>query len=256
MELKQFIQSLFIAFSTYSRIPVPRTDWSDGNRKYAMCFFPLVGAAVGGALWLWLSLSERLSFGPLLRGAVAAVIPLIVTGGIHMDGFMDTLDALASGKPKEEKLRILKDSRSGAFAVMGCASYLLLTAALLSEARAVDAPTLFPVYVVSRAMSALTMTALPSARPGGMLDGFSHTAEKRTVRAFCVAYLLLCFAAWLRSGILTALLCAAVAAAAVLGYRRMALREFGGATGDLAGWFLEVAEICLTAVVLTEGRIG
>ena len=38
------IRSLFIAFSTYSRIPVPQVDWSDENRKYSMCFFPLIGA--------------------------------------------------------------------------------------------------------------------------------------------------------------------------------------------------------------------
>ena len=256
MEVKRFIQSLLIAFSTYSRIPVPRADWSEGNRKYAMCFFPLVGAAVGGVLWLWLSLSERLGFGPLLRGAAGAAIPLAVTGGIHMDGFMDTADALASGKPKEDKLRILKDSRSGAFAVMGCASYLLLTAALLSEARPADAPALLPVFVASRAMSALMMTLLPSARPGGMLDGFSRAAEKRAVRVSCAVYLLLCFALWLRRGIPTALFCAAAAAAAALGYRRMALREFGGVTGDLAGWFLEAAELCLTAAALAGGRIG
>ena len=41
------IRSLIIAFSTYSRIPMPQVEWSDENRKYTMCFFPLIGAVIG-----------------------------------------------------------------------------------------------------------------------------------------------------------------------------------------------------------------
>ena len=55
------IRSFVIAFATYSRIPMPQVEWSEENRKYAMCFFPLIGAVVGGALWLWLLLCDRLA---------------------------------------------------------------------------------------------------------------------------------------------------------------------------------------------------
>ena len=47
------IRSLCIAFSTYSRIPVPQVAWTDENRKYSMCFFPLIGAVIGLLLWGW-----------------------------------------------------------------------------------------------------------------------------------------------------------------------------------------------------------
>lgn len=115
------IRSLCIAFSTYSRIPVPQVAWTDENRKYSMCFFPLIGAVIGLLLWGWLALCDVLGFGALLRGAVGALLPILVTGGIHMDGFMDTSDALASWQPPEKRLEILKDSHVGAFAVLGCA---------------------------------------------------------------------------------------------------------------------------------------
>ena len=117
------IRSMFIAFSTYSRIPVPQVEWSDENRKYTMCFFPLIGAVIGLLLWGWLWLCAALAIGPVLRGAVGALIPLLVTGGIHMDGFMDTSDAMASWQTKERRLEILKDSHVGAFAVIGCVGY-------------------------------------------------------------------------------------------------------------------------------------
>lgn len=95
------IRSLCIAFSTYSRIPVPQVAWTDENRKYSMCFFPLIGAVIGLLLWGWLALCDVLGFGALLRGAVGALLPILVTGGIHMDGFMDTSDALASWQSPE-----------------------------------------------------------------------------------------------------------------------------------------------------------
>ena len=98
------IRSLCIAFSTYSRIPVPQVAWTDENRKYSMCFFPLIGAVIGLLLWGWLALCDVLGFGALLRGAVGALLPILVTGGIHMDGFMDTSDALASWQSPEKRL--------------------------------------------------------------------------------------------------------------------------------------------------------
>ena len=130
------IRSLFIAFSTYSRIPVPQVAWSEENRKYSMCFFPWIGAVIGLLMWGWLRLCGALSIGSVLKGAVGALLPILVTGGIHMDGFMDTSDALASWQSRERRLEILKDSHVGAFAVLGCAGYLLLHAAVLSEATA------------------------------------------------------------------------------------------------------------------------
>ena len=190
------IRSLILAFSTYSRLPMPRVEWTAENRKYAMCFFPLVGMAVGAALWLWLWVCDALEIGALLRGAVGAVIPLLVTGGIHMDGFMDTADALASCQPTERKLEILKDSRVGAFAAMACCGYLLAMAGLLGEATIGDGPSVGLCFVLSRALSAWAMAAFQSARPDGMLDSFARAAQKRLVTASSGAYAALCFVAW------------------------------------------------------------
>ena len=102
----RMIRSLLIAFSTYSRIPVPQVEWTEENRRYSMCFFPLVGLVTGLVLWGWLALCDHFGFHLLLRGAGAALIPLAVTGGIHMDGFMDTVDAQASWQPAEKRLEM------------------------------------------------------------------------------------------------------------------------------------------------------
>ena len=249
------IRSLFIAFSTYSRIPVPQVEWSEENRKYSMCFFPLIGAVIGLLLWGWLWLCDALSIGPVLKGAAGVLLPIFVTGGIHMDGFMDTSDALASWQSRERRLEILKDSHVGAFAVLGCAGYLLLHAALLSEASAASGALLCCVFVLSRALSAWAMATFRSARPQGMLDAFAQVAHRRMVTVSCVVYAVLCAVVWSVFGGWLTLVCLLAAALCVIYYRHMANKQFGGVTGDLAGWFLQVTELVLTAVIVLGGKL-
>ena len=247
------IRSLVIAFSTYSRIPMPQVEWTDDNRRYALCFFPLVGAVIGSLLWLWTWACARLGIGPFLRGAVGAAIPLLVTGGIHMDGFLDTTDALASWQSPERRLAILKDSHVGAFAVMACTAYLLLEAGLLAETPPEDGAMLIPCFLLSRALSAWALTVLRSARPDGMLDSFARAAQRRIVTVSSAVWAAVCLVVWAACGGWTALLCAAAAAGALLYYRRMAYAQFGGVTGDLAGWFSQVTELCCLAAVVIGG---
>ena len=250
------ICSLLIAFSTYSRLPVPQVEWSEENRKYSMCFFPLIGAVTGLLLWSWLWVCGRLEIGPLLKGAVGALLPILVNGGIHMDGFMDTSDALASWQSRERRLEILKDSHVGAFAVLGCGGYLLLHAAVLSEAAATSGALLCCVFVLSRALSAWAMAAFKGARPQGMLDAFAQAAHRRLVTISCGVYAALCAAVWAVSGGWLALACLLTAGLCVWYYRHMAYKQFGGVTGDLAGWFLQVTELALTAVIVLGGKLG
>jgi len=249
------ISSMVIAFATYSRIPMPQVEWSEENRRYTMCFFPLIGAACGLVLWGWLWLCDTLGLGAFLRGAVGALLPIWVTGGIHMDGFMDTCDAMASWQTRERRLEILKDSHVGAFAVLGCACGLLLSAGLMSEAELRHAPMLLCAFVLSRALSAWAMAVFPGARPSGMLDAFARTAHQRMVTLSSGAYVLLCAAVWVLLGGWLAAACAAAAALCLAYYRHMACKHFGGVTGDLAGWFLQVTEWTLMAVIVLGGKL-
>ena len=96
-------------------------------------------------------------FGMLMRAAGFVLIPVLVTGGIHLDGYLDTVDALSSWQPKERKLEILKDSHAGAFAViMGCA-YFILALGVLSETEDQALPVLGIGFVLSRALSGMAL---------------------------------------------------------------------------------------------------
>lgn len=237
------LKGLVIAFASYTRIPMPQVDWSEENRRWSMCFFPLIGVVVGGLIWLWLALCDGLPIGPFLRGAIGAVLPLLVTGGIHMDGFMDVTDAMSSWQTKEKRLEILKDSHVGAFAVIACGAYLLLTAGLLSECTAAQGLGLTAAFVLSRSMSAYAMVALPQAKKQGMLADNARNADHHRVRLAswgwfaAAAVAAVCGLGWyglaLPAGVL-----------ACLGwYAHRAKKYFGGISGDQAGWYVQVTEL-------------
>ncbi len=120
------IKSFFIAFSIYSKIPVPQFAWKEEDMRYTLCFFPWVGAVIGLCFLLWNRFAGVYGIPSTARAAVGAVLPLAISGGFHADGFMDTMDALHSYRDRERKLEILKDSHIGAFAVICFVMYELI----------------------------------------------------------------------------------------------------------------------------------
>ena len=113
------LQTIAVAFAMFSAVPVPQFAWNEKNMRYALCAFPLVGLLCG-ALWC---VCGVLPLPAPARAAGFCLVPVWVTGGIHLDGYADTCDALASYGDREKKLEILKDPHCGAFAVIRLCSY-------------------------------------------------------------------------------------------------------------------------------------
>ena len=180
----RLFESLLIALSTYSAVPVPQFDWNEKNMRYAICFFPAVGVLCGAALWLWAVLAQATGMSGVLFAAIAACLPILVTGGIHMDGYLDTVDALSSHQTREKKLAIMKDANCGAFAVIYGGVYLLAYAGFAYEVFAAGHILLIcPLFVLSRALSGLCAVNLPNARKSGMLCAFTSGVQRRTATA-------------------------------------------------------------------------
>lgn len=247
-------KSLIIAFSTYSRIPMPDIKWDDKGMKYSMCFFPLVGAVCGAIGYFLLYVMGYFNVTPMLSAAVLTVLPILVTGGIHMDGFMDTVDAKSSYKDKEEKLRILKDPHTGAFAVIYCVVYNLLMLGLMYEIVTYDKALSLYVYVaitytLSRILSGLSVVYFKKAKKDGMLSETSKSQSKSVGPVLIALLIILAVGSILLeiiSGCLSIVFAIAVFLAGALSfiyYRYMSYKVFGGTTGDLAGYFLCVCEL-------------
>ncbi|MEG1774357.1 MAG: adenosylcobinamide-GDP ribazoletransferase, partial [Oscillospiraceae bacterium] len=109
----KLLHGLCAAFAMYSALPTPQIAWGGDSLRWALACFPLVGAVLGGLFWGWGWLASWLGLGAPLTAAVWLCLIVGVSGGIHLDGFCDTVDALASHQPAARKLEILKDSHVG-----------------------------------------------------------------------------------------------------------------------------------------------
>lgn len=250
----KMLRSVIIAFSMYSRIPMPKTEWDERAMRYAMCFFPLVGAVLGATALCAAALMNALGAGTLLFSAVMTVLPIILTGGIHMDGFIDTSDAAASYADKGKRLEILKDPHIGAFSVIYTAVYFVLMMGIWSEATAPDIPVIAIGCILSRSLSGLSVVKFPLAKNTGLAAAFSSAADKKRTAAVLVVWAAaaVCASVFIdaRRGI--AMTFAALVVFFI--YRYTSVRRFGGITGDLAGWFLQICEGAVAAAVIAAGR--
>ena len=251
------MKSVIIAFAMYSKLPMPRVDWEERALSRALWWFPLVGAAVGAGLWLWLALAHWLGFGAVFTAAFALLLPIALSGGIHLDGFCDTCDALSSHQSRERKLEILKDSHTGAFAILCCGLYLIVFFAAWCEVsasgRAALALCLGPV--LSRGLSGLFAVTLPNARGTGLLATFTAPMDAARARAVLgtwtegAAAAMAALSPWTGAGALLG------AALACLYYVTMARRQFGGITGDLAGFFVQTCELAMVLGAVFAQRL-
>lgn len=242
----RFLEPMWITISTYSILPAPRFDWNERNMRFSICFLPLVGLIVGVALYLWAWAAKALAVDGILFAAVATALPILLTGGIHMDGFLDTVDALASHQPREKKLAILKDPHTGAFAVVYCGICLLLSFGLYHALFQTDALLIVCFgFVLSRALAVLGAVALPNARKEGMLCAFTEHAHKRAVMIAMIAVALLTAGGMVWALPVVGGFAAGFALFAFFAYRAMAIKQFGGATGDTTGFFLQACELAL-----------
>ncbi|MCR4822471.1 MAG: adenosylcobinamide-GDP ribazoletransferase [Treponema sp.] len=270
-----FLKSVFIAFSMFSTLPTPQVDWNEKNMRYMMCAFPFVGLVIAFLCGAWFLFGLQIVFvwqkaiPHQIMALIFMLIPIFITGGIHMDGFMDTSDALASHADRDKKLEILKDSHSGAFAVMACVlyfiSYYVLSCHFYQIYYSQDSLKRFPslfsqfmaslpilsIFVMSRSLSAFAVAAFPIAKNSGLLHTFSSSSAKYFTAMwseflFMVVSILL-FRYYGLSGaalVLTSLL-------VFLAYFIMAKKNFGGITGDTAGWFVQLCELfCLAEFLL------
>ena len=122
----KILRWMAVTFSLYSRIPMPRFTWEEDDMAHSLMFFPLVGAVIGALIWV-INVPSFMSEIPMAVKVMLTILaPILVTGGFHLDGFMDTEDALNSYAVREKKLEILKDPHTGAFAVISLVKWMLI----------------------------------------------------------------------------------------------------------------------------------
>lgn len=237
------IEKFLLALSFFTRIPVGKRDLSPLKLADCTPYFPVAGAIIG--------LIEGVFFLTLLKTGVAPIISawltigfhLLLTGGLHEDGLADTADGLASGRDKEQKLAIMRDSRIGSYGVLALITVISLRTNIIASFTSNFTTILIFIATAasSRAFLAVLMHGLEYARNSGLAVRAGKPGLKDSLVAAALAFLTLL----LTCKIFTALAATLALAIIYLIIKHITSKNFGGITGDVLGAGQQLSEICL-----------
>jgi adenosylcobinamide-GDP ribazoletransferase len=257
--LKQFIRGQYMELAAAARflsvLPVPGSAQLFDKNEIAPSlvigceYFPLVGLLLAVLLWLLVLVLAPLV--PQLALAALLVVALVIlTGGLHLDGLIDSCDGLFSSSTRERKLEIMNDSHVGSFGVLGGVCTVLLKFALLASINVHTLPLALLLALPSaRWAMVLALRVFPAARPTGLGAAFHQVVTtKRLVLTAIVALVIA-----LVAGQFTGLMVWATVSMTTVALGFLITRSLGGLTGDTYGAIEEMAEIAaLLALVIAH----
>ena len=241
--MKKYFKGFLMAVSMFTIIPLPHNIWDDEGGKHIMKFYPVVGLIVGFIWYGVYKVLQLLGASTMITAAIIMIVPFILTGMLHLDGFMDVCDALLSRRSKEEKLRILKDSHTGAFAVIALA--MLFTVNFAAVYTIVDINTnplgFIFIPIISRSLIGYLLLS-KEAMKGCSLGAFFKQGTGVVDRALLMMALIVAtFTAIVFINVNAGIMVSVMIVTALLLVDNCC-REFDGISGDTAGFGLVMAE--------------
>ena len=246
----QYFRSFFSALGMFTAIPMPQIDWDMEHGSRMTACLGLVGAVLGGLLACLVWIFVRFSIPAPLFSVLTVAAACLLTGFLHLDGFMDVCDALLSHRDEEGRRRILKDPHCGSFAVISLLFVLaadLASVWLLRNASAGSAAwtaLLIGIPTLSRCAAGLLLIGVKTM-PGSSLGAYFKTGNSAAVKTVLLLTGILALAATI---FFAGLVCgAAVATGLLLGtlLGLYAARRLGGINGDVSGFTIVFCETCM-----------
>lgn len=244
--MKEYGIAFMMTQTMFCALPFPCKVWEEKARNKMLLFLPVVGIEIGLLWWLLDWILGYLGMPALVTGVILCAFPYLMTGFIHLDGFLDVTDAICSWRDLEERRRILKDSHVGSFAVIWCVFLLLAGFALFSSIpEGADSRCLVLVPVISRCCSALAVQQLKPMNTSQYAKGQQaaqkwHTIALVIIGICCIAVGFVCFGKY-----------GFVPVGGLAGYLlalRRSYRSLEGMNGDISGYCLTISELCAVMV--------
>ena len=244
------------ALQFLTTIPIPwRREFSPEELGRSAGYFPVIGLIIGlilvGLNWL---------FGLILPSAVVNALLIVslvvISGALHLDGFVDTCDGIAGHKPTEDRWQVMHDSRAGGFGIVGVVLLLLVKYVSLNsipEPFLMMALVLMPV--ISRWAMVYAIFAYPYAKPSGLGKVFKQgTSWPRFTMATLIALVVVVALALLAGlAIIFIMFLTWVMTVAMAAYFKS---KFSGLTGDTYGAINELAEVGVLIFITLLVRVG
>ncbi|CAJ1003773.1 MULTISPECIES: adenosylcobinamide-GDP ribazoletransferase [Brevibacillus] len=241
------MNAFFHALSFFTRIPVPWLRPSEEAWKKSVVWYPAVGLVIGlvlcgvhqAALW---------AFAPLTAAVLTMACWVYITGGLHLDGWMDLADGLGSSRPREQMLAIMKDSRTGAMGVLAAIVLLLVKTAALAELDHRQlAACLLLVPAAARTHVLLAIRCWPYVT-GEKGVGKSIGEALRPFHIGAGYLFVLALGWWLAD--IRAVTAVVLSLVISLLFARSVAGKLGGLTGDCYGALIEIAEAVMLLILI------
>lgn len=229
----------YIAILFLTHIPLPQMELDENKIASALPFFPLVGAVVGVIITLVCFLGQKILPYRTVAGVLVTTI-IILTGGMHLDGFADTMDGIFCYGNREKKLTVMKDSRTGAYGVVGIVLTILLKYLFISSlSQDYLVPALISFPVLSRWMMVFSIVFYPYARENGLGKAFSIGKGPQSFMVASIFTILVTYLAAGFEGLITTV------GVFIMGFLfiKYIFSQLGGMTGDTYGAINEFCEV-------------
>ena len=243
----------WIAWQFLTIIPSPyHRKYGVENLGKSVAFFPVVGLILGLVLF-GIDHLLALFLPSILINVLLVIILVILTGALHLDGFIDTCDGLAVKSTTSDKLKVMSDSRVGGFGVVGgCCLILAKFAALVALPAGLRASALILMPVLSRWGMVYAISAFPSAKKEGIGWAIKQRASWKGMIAAMIFPLSagIVLLSWWGAALLATL------ALILLAVSKYFCSIFGGLTGDTYGAMNEFAEVAVLVLVFIIAESG
>ena len=241
--MKRYFRAWLMCQSMFCAIPSPQL-WDEEAKDKMLLFLPVIGLEMG-IIWVGLAWACRWLVLPApLTALLLSTYPYLVSGFLHLDGYMDVTDAIRSWRDLQRRREILKDSHVGSFAVIGFGLLLLAQfACFLAVPAQTESWILLGIPAASRCCSALAVMGL---KPMSTSQYAGRRVSKPQMLTVAMLLGILVFGGFLLCGRYGICLLACVAgygAALRKGYRALE-----GMNGDISGYALTIGELCAVAV--------
>ena len=246
--MMMFLQNLKLSLQFLTIIPFGKKEISLEELGSAIPYFPLAGLVIGVFASLFYSVLLSPFFPRNVCDLLILLLLVFLTGGLHLDGLSDMLDGLGSGKDRESSLRIMKDSRIGAFGTIGLIFAVLIKYVFLNN---IEIPSVGSILILMPVYGRWSVLVLGyGSHYAGHERGIGSVFVEKTDKDACIKGSIIALLASLIVFGLKGLVILAVVFAVVLFLKRYFEKRLGGITGDIYGAVIELSEITALLVAL------
>ncbi|RUL57012.1 adenosylcobinamide-GDP ribazoletransferase [Lysinibacillus antri] len=254
--MKSGLIGLLLTFQFFTSIPVRKQLPMNRQTVTAMyTLMPVIGLLMGLTIAFILFLNDHyFQFSTLFLAIMIVIANIVMTGGLHLDGWIDMGDAYFSYQDQKRRLEILEDSRVGAFGAISLVVLLILKIAfifeLLNSGKKELVIYLVVVPILCRLSMLLYFLTMESVKQKGLAAYFKSQVIHKKVWQAVIIYSMILLAALLYFSMPYLFILFGSMVGIVFLYRIWTKNHFGGMTGDLLGALYEGMELCLWGILL------